>query len=356
MRRAALGPGLLVAALLAGGCTSGGGGGPLPIFDDEPEPPATWPLTGLPDYPDTWESPVVVVKVDDSPASRPQLGVGEADLVVQELVEGGTTRLAVLFHSDVADLVEPVRSVRQTDIGVVAPTGGTLAGSGGERSTIEALEAAGIPLVLEDDGDAADAFTRDPARRAPYNLQLDAAALVASLPPSRPPGPYLPFGEVPADAGGEPAAAIALRWPAGGSTFSWDEADGVWQRSDLDDPSGFTFTNVVALTLDVAYDGGTDVTGAPIPRMLTEGTGSGVIATGGQVHPVRWSKAAPDQPWTFTYQPVDPAASASPASGSAGAGAPADPGEPEPFLLPPGRTWLALLPTLGGSVEVDASP
>jgi hypothetical protein len=365
IRPAALAAGLVAAALLAGGCSASSGGVPLPDLDDAPEAPRTWPLTGLPGYPDDHSTPVVVVKVDDSGGSRPQLGIGAADLVVQELVEGGTTRLAVMYHAEYPALVEPVRSVRQTDIGVVQPTGGTLVGSGGERSTIAALQAAGIPLVLEDDNDPEAGFSRDPGRRAPFNLQLDVATLVGTLPPARPPVAYLPFGEVPGDAGGEPADAIALRWPAGGSTFSFDEEDGVWRRADLADAADFAFTNVVALTLDVAFDIGTDVTGTPVPRMLTEGSGSGVVATDGQVHPIRWSKDAVDQPWTFTYVPVDAATSASPdASASAGSGGD-DAGEgggtavtapPEPFLLPPGRTWLALLPSQGGSVDIDPAP
>jgi hypothetical protein len=358
IRRAALAAGLAAFALLTGACTSGSDGLPdLPIIDDEPEAPPTWPLTGLPGYPTDRATPVVVVKVDDSSASRPQVGIDRADLVVQELVEGGTTRLAVMFDATQPDVVEPVRSVRQTDIGVVLPTAGTLAGSGGEAETIAAISAAGIPMVLEDAGDPQDVFTRDPARRAPYNLQLDVATLAGTLPAARPPGPYLPFGEVPADAGGDPAGTIALRWPAGGATFTFDGAAGTWQRSDLADPSGFAFTNVVALTLDVAFDVGADVTGTPIPRMLTEGSGSGVVATGDAVYPIRWSKPAPDQPWTFTYEPVAPDASASPdPSASIDDADTAATGPPEPFLVPPGRTWLALLPSEGGSVEVGLAP
>ena len=56
-----------------------------------------WPLTGetldgnLPDH------PVYVVKIDNTSASAPQHGLDKADMVVEEMVEGGLTRLAALL-------------------------------------------------------------------------------------------------------------------------------------------------------------------------------------------------------------------------------------------------------------------
>ena len=43
----------------------------------------------------------MVTKIDNTSSSAPQLGLGSADLVVEELVEGGMTRLAVFFYSDI---------------------------------------------------------------------------------------------------------------------------------------------------------------------------------------------------------------------------------------------------------------
>src|SRR5262245_32253837 len=53
-----------------------------------------WPLTGLPASGAAPSHPVMVVKIDNSENSAPQIGLSKADLVTEELVEGGITRLA----------------------------------------------------------------------------------------------------------------------------------------------------------------------------------------------------------------------------------------------------------------------
>ena len=332
---------LTVAVLLAGLLLTGCTGGSDPGGSQAPATPTTgpWPLTGLPGYPDDADEPVVVVKVDDTAAGRPQVGIGSADLVVQELVEGGLTRLAAMYHSDYPDTVEPVRSVRVSDVGIVLPTGGTVVASGGEAATVRTVEAAGVPTITEDAGD--DGFSRNSSRRIPFNLEADVAGIVASLPASRPPAPYLPFGDVPDDAAGDPAAGLDLRWPAARSRFGWDPETQLWTRTDLADPSDFAFTTVIALTLPVRFDGQTDSSGSLIPTLVTEGSGAGTIATGDRAFEVRWSKSAAGAPWTFTYDPV-------PGAGEEGTPA------AQPFLIPPGRVWLALLPDEGGSVAVQS--
>jgi hypothetical protein len=61
--------------------------------------PQFWPLTGLkvPQHKSSaLRHPVLVAKMDNTPSSQPQVGLSKADLVVEELVEGGLTRLAAL--------------------------------------------------------------------------------------------------------------------------------------------------------------------------------------------------------------------------------------------------------------------
>lgn len=301
--------------------------------EPEPEPSPPWGLTGLPN--DTGSDPtVVVVKVENTPAGRPQLGIGSADLVVQELVEGGLTRLAAMYQSDYPTIVGPVRSARVTDIGVVLPTNGTLVASGSSGTTLAALNAAEVPFVTEGQGTG---FSRDPARRAPYNIMLDVAALAQGLPSSPMTGTLLPFGDVPADAPGAAAAGVDLRWPSGQSTFAYDAATDLWTRTDLADADGFSFTNVVALTLQTRSDGGVDSSGSVVPTMITEGSGAGVVATQGRTYPVTWSKQSPSSPWVLSYSPTAGEAAAT-------------------FTVPAGRTWLALLPEQGGRVDVVPAP
>src|SRR5687768_6397590 len=77
------------------------------------------PLTGLPRTDEAkLARAALIVKIDNAPKGRPQAGINQADIVVEEGVEGGITRLAVIFHSQdpAADTVGPVRSARTTDI------------------------------------------------------------------------------------------------------------------------------------------------------------------------------------------------------------------------------------------------
>ena len=92
-----------------------------------------WPLTGLPVSGDESASqthPVLVTKIDNTYASSPQAGLGEADLVVEELGEGGLTRLAAFFYSQLPERVGPVRSMRASDIGIVSPVDASVVTSG----------------------------------------------------------------------------------------------------------------------------------------------------------------------------------------------------------------------------------
>lgn len=313
---------------LAAGCSGGDGG-----TDGDPGT-QPWPLTGLDGYPDGDGRQAITVKIENTPAGRPQIGIGQADLVVQELVEGGLTRLAAMYQSQYPDMVGPVRSMRETDIGIVLPTAGTLAASGGSGSTVSTIESAGVPVAVEGD----PGFSRAADRRSPYNVMLNVAELGATLPDSPPPGPYLPFGQVPEGAVGAPAAGLNLRWPGSSSAFAYDAQSGTWNRTDLPDASGFSFTNVIALSLPVTFGAGTDAAGTPIPTMVTTGSGKGIIATGGAAYEVTWSKASQSAPWKFSF----------PAAGGSGA--------LESFTVPPGRSWLALLPDNGGSTTVTPPP
>jgi len=55
------------------------------------------------------------------------MGIDQADVVYEEIVNGGITRLAAIFNSHAPAKVGPVRSVRPTDTQVVWPLGGIFA-------------------------------------------------------------------------------------------------------------------------------------------------------------------------------------------------------------------------------------
>lgn len=292
-----------------------------------PAPGQPWPLTGLeaPSGSDVTGG-VLAVKVDNTARAFPQQGLADADIVVEEPVEGGVTRLAVLVHSALGDaedlVVGPVRSVRSSDIGIVAPAQAVLVASGGAPEPVADLQAAGVQTVFE--GSAG--FFRDSSRPAPYNLFADLVAVADSLGTTAAPDPYFDFGDDPLP-DGSPAQALTLTFSAAQTTRLISQA-GAWVR-DLDQPDGFRADTVVALLVEQGTANYLDPGGNPVPITVTEGTGQGWIAHDGQVVDVTWTKESPEAIWTLRTQD-------------------------QAITVPAGTTYLALLPETTGSLQVDS--
>src|SRR5256886_8108898 len=77
-----------------------------------------WPLTGLKlrsNKTAKRDHRVLVAKMDNTVSSRPQVGLSKADMVVEELVEGGLTRLADFLYSPLPRLLRPDPPLRASD-------------------------------------------------------------------------------------------------------------------------------------------------------------------------------------------------------------------------------------------------
>jgi hypothetical protein len=295
----------------------------------------TWPLTGLPvegDGSSARRHPVLVLKMDNTASSAPQQGLAAADLVVEEQVEGGVTRLAVFYYSDIPGVVGPVRSMRATDIGIVAPVDATMVTSGAAAPTIARLARSDVPFVTE----GSPGFSRDPARSAPYDLVTDMAEVARTLAdgrsPVRPPD-YLPFGTARDLPEGEPARAFDARFsPA--HTTSWAYRDGryVDVGSLAAEGDAFPADTVLALRVRVGDAGYLDPAGNTVPETKLVGGGEAMLFHGGRLVRGTWSKATLDGPLTLSRPGPD--------------------GEQVPLVVPAGRTWIELVPLSGG---VDVS-
>ena len=91
------------------------------------------------------DGPVLVVKVDDTTQAHPQIGLDKADLVYIEEVEGGLTRLAAVFSSEIPAQVGPVRSARISDIDLLSQYGHVAFAYSGAQSKMLPV----IALMLE---------------------------------------------------------------------------------------------------------------------------------------------------------------------------------------------------------------
>src|SRR3954451_19895475 len=175
----------LAAALTLAGCSSGGdttdaNGNGTPDAQETAQGltvQGEWPLTGQPAKGQAPGHPVMIVKIDNTESSSPQLGLSKADLITEELVEGGSTRLAVFFYKHVPKRVGPVRSMRATDIGIVKPAKAVLVASGGAPPTVARIRAARIKTFTE----GATGYERDSTRTAPYNLFIHLKKLAKTL-------------------------------------------------------------------------------------------------------------------------------------------------------------------------------
>ncbi len=138
-------------------------------------PPApTDPLTGGP----VSKNPVVAVKIDNTGGAYPQFGIGSADIIYVEQVEGGLTRLIAIFHTTLPDEVGPARSVRTTDVQLLPSYGDPLlVFSGGKTAILNLLHDSPVTDTSTDSG-----YHRTSERNAPYNLIASLPEIVAQHP------------------------------------------------------------------------------------------------------------------------------------------------------------------------------
>lgn len=291
----------------------------------EPAEPEIWPLTGLTaDDGDSVDKkhPVLVLKMDNTPSSAPQVGLGSADLVVEELVEGGVTRLAAFFYSEVPDDAGPVRSMRASDIGIVSPVDGDMVTSGAAGVTISRIKDAGIDFFAE----GAAGFYREDGRSAPYNLFVDLGEVAkkAKQEAARP-ADYLPWGEEKDLPKGQPAKSIDASF--GSHTTSWVYRDGGYVNDNSYAAQGdeFPADTVLALRVEVGDAGYVDPAGNPVPESKFVGKGEAMLFHGGRLVRGTWSKKSLESPLKLSTKAGE-------------------------LTVPAGRVWIELVPRDAGDV------
>jgi hypothetical protein len=319
-------------AVVAAACSGGEPAAPAPAAPTTSAPPAVFPLTGLPTGGDaTAARPALSIKVDNTRKARPQAGLNDADLVHEELVEGGLTRLLVTYHSKDAGEVAPVRSVRPVDGPLLRQLGGGLfAFSGGTAGVVDRVRpASGATFVGIRQAPAA--YRRAADRPAPYNVVTSTAALYEAgrsiAPGLRPPPPFLSFADEP-PAGGRPVRQARLRFsPSSRAAWRWDAAAGRFVREQdgtqdrLVDGRPVTTDNVVVLRVAIRLDENRDVLGNRTPDPVVIGQGRAWLLRDGRLVAGTWRRSAPTQPLRVLGQ------------------------DGKPLALRPGRTWVELLPS-----------
>lgn len=354
---------VLVVALVLAGCSKSGKSSGKDSTSPSPTAPAlpVWPMTGLESKSASKTKPVLVIKVENDPTVRPQSGLDSADIVFEELVEGGITRFATIFQSKIPKEIGPVRSVRHVDAAIAAPVADYFIFSGGARPTLTYLRGnlpKGVKILTE----GAPGMHRTNYHYAPHNLYLNAQTLVAKSSHSnsatngmfsRPKNyvwamPTLTATPTPtASPSASSTPAVPIYTPASGArvvfsysetpNWKWSKKRGEWVRFEGSQPhmakggKQLGFTNLVALNVQTADAGYRDPAGNFVPRTIFTGSGKGTVMMDAKAVQVTWFKA--DLKSQVILRDV---------AGNI-------------VTLKPGRTWVELIPDTGSFTVVKAA-
>jgi hypothetical protein len=270
-----------------------------------PKPTATPtnPLTGVGAPP---TGPVIAVKLDDTAAGRPSLGLEKADVIYIEEAEGGLSRMVAVFASAKPE-VRAVRSIRTSDPELLGQYGRIIVvASGGSGAALSTLDRSGLHTVINDRGQVG--FFRDPTRPAPYNLVSDLARVSAAIKAGG--VRNVGFTWIAHDsqlAHAESASTVSTRVGSTGVDFVWDAKLARYVRT-VDGLRILTASGAPVAKPDVlvqfcqitADRSDIDVNGNPSMFTQTVGSGRVVLFRDGKRIEGQWSRPSIRAPTTFT--------------------------------------------------------
>jgi hypothetical protein len=292
------------------------------------------PITGLPsDSVEVARRPAVIVKVENAPEARPQSGMDQADLVVEERVEGSVVRFLTVFHSHDTSLVGPIRSIRPTDPAVISPIGGVFTFSGGNPTFIARLR--GVPVQPVQESGQEQAFILRKDKRRPHATYASTNVLRGYAKPGAK-APAKLFDFLPEGTPFEPTGAVAVTHLSvvfgqlTTATWDWAPTQRLWLRSTngtahvMESGARLAVDNVIVQYIAYKNTGVRDVAGFRVDEGMVIGSGEATILSGGRMVKGKWSKPN--------------AAAATEYTDEQGA----------PIKLTPGKTWV-MLPAIGAT-------
>lgn len=321
---------LMLLVLTAAAC--GGDDDPAESNGDSAEAePVRCPMTGMETADDApIDRPALAVKIDNAPPARPPVGLEAADIVFEELGEGGLTRFLSFFHCDDADNLGPIRSARNVDVDIIQEFGPALLGySGANDQVLGQIES--TPAIIDlRHGSHGDAYRREPSRNSPYNLFSSTEALRGLEDAQGVEGPpSVGFEFDPALLEGEPEEAQS---PAEGATASpAGEAEAVEPAESVSfefssatrvrytyDPQAQRYlrfhgdtphnaasgeqlgaVNVVILKTEITEGTVRDASGSPTMDTAVIGSGEAVVIRAGEAEFGTWNRSSADSNTTL---------------------------------------------------------
>ena len=262
-------------------------------------------LTGLPADAAVTRRPILAVKIDNYGPARPQWALEQADAIIEENVEG-ITRFIALFHTNLPDVVGPVRSARIGDLDLLsAMNRPVFAYSGANPGVTDWIGSAARSEVLVDYTALHNpCYYRTPDRPGPHNLLLDPLCAVDDSPtagPARPLWNTDPSWTPPANAMATADTLFTVVMDGVVVDWTWDSSAATYLRSQDGEPhltvsgSQISARNVVEIS--------TTYVPSPVdarsPTPITVGTGAAVVHRDGTAFSATWSRATPYDPYEF---------------------------------------------------------
>ncbi|MDY6793933.1 MAG: DUF3048 domain-containing protein [Actinomycetota bacterium] len=271
----------------------------------------------------------LAVKIDNHADARPQSGLPGAEVVYEELVEGGITRFVAVYLDEEVGEIGPVRSARPADIDILGLIDPLFAVSGGSPLVMGMFEESSLNLVTEDD-DQEKYFFRSRERRAPHNLYTSTTLLRACCLEGGINGfawrdDLFKFGD---PGPGNECTNIEVGYPGRcQASYAYDPQEGDYKRSiagqaHLDKTTGSHIapTTVIVQYVELEDRGVRDMAGALSPDAVVVGGGEALVFTVGTVRHGSWERGSSAEMTVFRD------------------------GEGEEIVINPGQVWIHLIP------------
>ena len=254
-------------------------------------PPVIAPLTGLPVPAWSVARNAIVSKIDASPPAMPQVGLDQADMVLEVRIEWSMNRYLAVFHSRQPVVIGPHRSARTTDLDVLSLFGHPLlAFSGANPGVVDRLAATPWKTGVGP-GEVPAAWFRIEERPWPHNLFAWSEILRSRPAPFLPPPPVFSYRPVGSRSDGVRVDGLATSAGAV-SFFRWDPALGGWRRRvhdrehTVEGGAPVAPTNVVVLETRYAVS----AVDANSPEAVSVGGGRAWVFSAGRGIPGTWAR------------------------------------------------------------------
>jgi hypothetical protein len=304
---------------------------PIPDPTIPPRPENENPLTGLlVDDPAVLQRRPVHVRVGNDPGARPQVGLSDADLVYEEVVEWWVTRFTAVYLSRAPEMVAPIRSARLINTQLTQQYDAALVNSGGSDGVRWELSRLPITNLDEYFWPQPFSYRENQGWQTRLAVNLVAAHQLMEREEMSATVPLRGFVFSDEPMGGDPATSISIPYPQRTSQTEWryDPDSGRYLRWVSGEPL-VDFANnlqISAANVIVYYaehlptDIVEDSNGATSIRIIVNGEGRAQVFRDGVVMEGLWRDDGSQTP-EFVF-----------ANG-------------EPIPLKRGNSWIEVVPT-----------